>query len=144
MDRKGHGRKQSRPNQILSCHLPGRCDKTTSHLRIGSVPIKVLAGHFPNTSQCHINLLGLYKLLLTILNMTTSEWCRCFTILIKKVKDDFSMALGVATINAQPACPVGIIYTKHTSLMTMALFLLAQQSTLNHFVQASHVRGWNK
>jgi len=77
MDRKGHGSKQSGPNQIY-WHLPGGCDKTTSHLRIASVPIKVLAGYFQNTSHCHTNLLGLYKLLLTILNMTTSEWCRCF------------------------------------------------------------------
>ena len=70
---KGHGRKQSGPNQVLSWHLPGRCDKTTSHLRIANVPIKVLAGHFPNTSHCHTDLLGLYKLLPTAHSMTTSE-----------------------------------------------------------------------
>jgi len=62
-----------------------------------------------------------------------------FTILIKKGKDDFSMALGVATTAAQSACPAGIIYSKHTSMTTMALFLHDQQSTFHHFVQASHV-----
>lgn len=61
-------------------------------------------------------------------------------LLINKGKDDFSMALWVATTTAQSACHAGIIYTKHTSLMTMALFLHAQQSTFHHFVQASHVR----
>jgi hypothetical protein len=54
-----------------------------------------------------------------------------FTTLIIKGKDNFSMALGVAPITAQYACHAGIIYTKHTSLMTMALFLHAQQS---HFI----------
>jgi len=67
-----------------------------------------------------------------------------FTILIKKGKDDFSMALGVATTTAQSASPAGIIYTKYTSLMTVALFLHDQQPTFHHFVQASHVREWNK
>ena len=67
-----------------------------------------------------------------------------FTILINKGKDDFFMAFGVATTTAQSACTAGIIYTKHTSLMTMALFLHAQQPTFHHFVQAFNVRGWNK
>jgi hypothetical protein len=66
-----------------------------------------------------------------------------FIILINKGKDDFSVALGVDTTTAQSACHAGIIYTKHTSLMTMALFLHAQQSTFHHFVWASQVRAWN-
>jgi hypothetical protein len=48
---------------ILSWHLPEGYDKPTRCLRTASVPIKIFTGHFPNTSCCHTNLLGLYKLL---------------------------------------------------------------------------------